>query len=233
MTRVQQFTADASHELRSPISFIRLTAEYHLGNSNIDADLQDDLCAIVQESSTATDMLEGLLLLARLDADPPNGESEAVELSCLLQELSLHFAPSLQRRSQELRVEAMVEGRVIIRMQAAHLRRVLVALLDNATKYTPSGGRICIRYEMNDVLLVHIMDTGIGIAREDCERIFDRFFRVDTARSSTVEGVGLGLSIAKRLMEQAGGTISLISEVNRGTTMSLAFPRRIASNSAL
>ena len=112
----------------------------------------------------------------------------------------------------------------MVRMAADHLRRVLIAILDNASKYTPEGGEIRIVFGGTNDLRLSVTDTGPGIAAEHLDHIFDRFFRVDQARTNMKEGVGLGLSIAKRLMELYGGSISVESELRIGTSVVLVFP---------
>ena len=106
----------------------------------------------------------------------------------------------------------------------ADLRRLLGILLDNAVKYTPPGGRVSIGYEVRESLQVSVSDTGLGIAPEHCDKVFDRCFRVDTARSASREGAGLGLSIAKCLVEQYDGTIALESQPGTGTTVTFELP---------
>ncbi len=224
MVRVTQFTADASHELRSPIAFIRTTAEFHLRNSALNDDLRETFAAILDETTVAAEMLEGLLLLARLDAEEIPMPSQPVDVYAVLFDLALHFAPSLRKRRQELTVSRPVDGSPLLRMGAGHLRRVLTAVLDNAIKYTPDEGSICVASARSGDLQLRITDTGMGIPAEYLNRIFDRFFRVDEARTSVEEGVGLGLSIAKRLLEQYGGSISVMSQVGVGTSVVLTFP---------
>ena len=222
--RVTQFTADASHELRSPIAFIRTAAEFQLGNPALDEEQREVFAAILQETILTTEMLEGLLLLARLDAEGVPLLVPPVDLYALTADLALHFEPALRKRHQELKLTHPAAAAPMLRMAASHLRRVLTAILENAIKYTPDAGKIRLEIENHDGVSLRITDTGQGIAGEHLGRVFDRFFRVDQARTTVKEGVGLGLAIAKRLMEQYGGTISVASQVGIGTSVLLTFP---------
>ncbi len=223
MARVTQFTADASHELRSPIALIQTAAEYQLGNPALDEEQREVFLAILQETASTTEMLEGLLLLARLDAESMQSSSQPVDIYDLTVGLVLQLQPAVRNLHQELTV-AYTAVRPMVRMAANHLRRVLIAILDNASKYTLEGGKICIVFGGTNDLRLSVTDTGPGIAAEHLDRIFDRFFRVDQARTNMKEGVGLGLSIAKRLMELHGGSIEVQSELEVGTSVVLVFP---------
>ena len=227
MIRITQFTADASHELRSPIAFIRTTAEFHLSSSTLDEDLRESFRSILGETTWAAEMLEGLLLLARMDAEQTSTAAHPVDVCAILGEVALQSEPSLRKLRQELTLVRPPSTPLLLRMNAGHLRRVLTAILDNAIKYTPEGGRICVSYEKNDSLRLHITDTGIGIAAEHLDRIFDRFYRVSEARTSMQEGVGLGLPIAKCLMERYECSISVMSQLGAGTSVVLTFPKTI------
>ena len=223
MVRVTQFTADASHELRSPIALIQTAAEYQLGNPALDEDQREVFLAILQETVMTTEMLEGLLLLARLDAESMHSVAQPVDIYDITVGLVLQLQPAVRKLHQELTV-ARPPVRPMVRMGADHLRRVLIAILDNASKYTPEGGEIRVVFGGTNDLRLSVTDTGPGIAAEHLDHIFDRFFRVDQARTNMKEGVGLGLSIAKRLMELYGASISVESELRIGTSIVLVFP---------
>ena len=223
MVRVTQFTADASHELRSPIAFIQTAAEYQLGNPALDEDQREVFLAILQETVMTTEMLEGLLLLARLDAESVHSVSQPVDIYDLMVGLVLQLQPAVRKFHQELTV-AHPAVRPMVCMTADHLRRVLIAILDNAIKYSPEGGEIRVVFGGTYDLRLSVTDTGPGIASEHLDHIFDRFYLVDQARTNMKEGVGLGLSIAKRLMELYGASILVESELGTGTSVVLVFP---------
>ncbi len=224
MIQITQFTADASHELRSPIAFIQTAAEYQLGNPSLDEEQREVYLAILQETRVTTEMLEGLLLLARLDAEGVPPSSQPSDLCQLTADVVLHFQPMSTKYRQQLTAILPASASPLVRMAAGHLRRVLVAITDNAIKYTPEGGAIRIEVDCSEELSLYVKDNGSGIAEEHLDRIFDRFYRADQARTSTKDGVGLGLPIAKRLMEQYGGRIDVQSQLGLGTVVCLAFP---------
>lgn len=222
--RITQFTADASHELRNPIAYIRTAAEYSLGNAGIDEESREAFRAIAEEASLTGKLLENLLVLAQPEERPLAAELEPVNVSAATEDLVRHFAPLAQKKNQTLSV--MTPGfEPTLLINPLHLRRLLSAILDNAIKYTPDRGRISIWYESADGFTLKIIDSGIGIAEQHLHRVFDRFFRVDTARSDVSDGVGLGLPIAKWLTERYGGKIRIESEVGRGTSITLVFPK--------
>ena len=224
MIRVTQFTADASHELRSPIAYVRATAEYSLGNPNADEGSREAFRTIIEETKMTGDLLENLLMLAQADTNALPAEVNPVDVSIVTEEVCKSFDPVLTRKGLTLKV-IMPEGdHPVLLMNALHLRRVLTALLDNSIKYTPEEGRICISCGWKQEFFVEIADNGEGIAQEYLHRIFDRFFRVDQARSEMSDGVGLGLPIAKWLMELYGGRILVRSKLGHGTTVTLTFP---------
>ena len=114
-------------------------------------------------------------------------------------------------------------------MDPVHRRRVLTALLDNALKYTPAGGCVSLECQVREGLCLRVTDTGVGIAPEHLHRIFDRFYRVDRVRSEMLEGVGLGLPIARMLTELYGGRITVDSDLGRGTAFTVRFPAALVS----
>ena len=230
LKRVEQFTADASHELRSPLAFIRATAQATLLHGSLSEDTREALHTIVDETTDTTALLADLLTLARADAAHKGPATTSVSLQQAVADVCSRFRPAAERRGQRVHAIFPQGDSPMLRMHEADLRRLLGSLLDNAVKYTPSGGVISIRYELRDSLRVSVSDTGVGIAREHHERVFDRFFRVDAARSASRDGAGLGLSIARCLVEQDGGTIALDSEPGKGTTVTFRLPRSLLAS---
>jgi signal transduction histidine kinase len=227
MIRVTQFTADASHELRNPIAYIRATAEYSLGNPVADDESREAFRTIVEETRMTSELLENLLTLARPDADLSPTDVNEIDVPATITELSLYFAPMLRKKNQRLEIVESNCPLPPLLMNILHLRRVLTVVLDNAVKYTPEEGSVSISCELNNGLHMRIADSGIGIAPQHLNRIFDRFFRVDQARSEMSDGVGLGLSIAKLLMELYGGSILVESQPGLGTSVTLVFPQNL------
>ena len=142
MIRVTQFTADASHELRNPVAYMRATAEYHLGSSTLDSDAREGFQAIAEEAKMTSDLLDNLLTLARLDDASIHSATERVDVRAEVADVVQHFAPLVRRKRQTLELEAGVGDDLVTLADAIHIRRVVTVLLDNAMKYTPEGGSI-------------------------------------------------------------------------------------------
>ena len=224
LKRVEQFTADASHELRSPIAFIRATAQDSLLHDHLSEDARDALQAILDETTDTAALLEDLLTLARADAAHNLPVTRSTLVGQAIVDVCERFRPSAEQRGQTLHAILPHGEGPMLPIYEADLRRLLGILLDNAIKYTPPGGSISIAYELRDSLQVSVSDTGVGIAPEHQDKVFDRFFRVDPARSASREGAGLGLSIAKCLVERYDGTITLESDLGNGTTVTFRLP---------
>jgi signal transduction histidine kinase len=224
LSRITQFTADASHELRSPIAYIRTTAEYSLENPGLDEETREALLEIVDETRSTSDMLDNLLTLARADAGYVLVEVEESSVEPAIQEVCARFAPLARAKQQSLHWEIADDVSPVLRMNSFHLRRLLTILLDNAIKFTGAGGNIVVRYDTAAGARLQVTDDGIGIAAGDLPKVFDRFYRVDAARSDTRDGVGLGLSIAKWIAELYLGDITIESKAAQGTVVTFHLP---------
>jgi two-component system phosphate regulon sensor histidine kinase PhoR len=169
-------------------------------------------------------LVENLLELARAESDQPRLESRALDLAALargvLEGLEARFA------SQGLRSELAVASAGRVLADPGALEQVLVNLLDNALKYTPAGGRVAVRIaDDGDRVRLSVEDTGIGIPEADRARIFERFYRVDKARSRALGGTGLGLAIVKHLVQAMGGEVSVESVPGSGSVFHVRLPR--------
>lgn len=216
--RVTQFTADASHELRTPIALIRTEAELALRRSRTDAEYQDALRHILLEAERTTSLIEELLALARADSGRDKLQMLPVDLRETLRASvagwqhvaairNLQFSHNLGSQ------ESFVAG------DERALRRVVDILLDNAFKYTPATGSVHLSLEQKDGrAVITVRDTGVGIALEEQGKIFERFYRVDKARSRETGGAGLGLSIAEWIIAQHEGSIAVESSPGQGAT---------------
>lgn len=222
--RIKQFTADASHELRAPLSFTRTVAEVALRNPQIDPESRRAFEEIVDEGAKAAVLLGDMLTLARADSDYSDMVLEPVNLVAVIETVCEKARPLANERRLDLSVSLDTERPVDVMGDFPTLRRLLCILLDNAMKYTPAPGHI-------DVILstspgqatVLVRDSGMGIAQTDLPYIFDRFYRADPSRSQ-VEGSGLGLSIAKWIAEMHHANLSVGSEEKKGTTFWIVFP---------
>jgi len=223
--QMKQFTADASHELRAPVSLIRTTAEVAVQKRDRPAsEYLQALDEILEESERTSQVVDSLMLLARTDSG-----KEAVEFStadmCVIARGAVDQGEKLVR-TRGLRFAANVpEGSIWIQADAEGLRRALLILIDNAAKYTPPGGSVTVSIETSNGLAVaSVSDTGIGIAEGDTAHIFDRFWRADKARSREQGGAGLGLSIAKWIVEMHRGSIDVESKLGKGSTFWIRVP---------
>jgi signal transduction histidine kinase len=224
VTQMKRFTADASHELRSPMSFIRTVAECARMNSEADAESHSAFGEIIAETDQAARLLEDMLALARADAGEAGLLLTQVELGEVLREACLKINPLAQARRQTVSLCMRDQQPMNISADADSLRRLLWILLDNAVKYTPEAGRIAVEAEGDGrCVTVRVKDSGIGIPSGELPHIFDRFYRVDPSRSQ-VSGTGLGLAIAKWIAEKHHASLTASSEERAGSVFQLVFP---------
>jgi heavy metal sensor kinase len=223
-TRTRQFTADASHELRAPMTLIHTAAEYSLRRERSREELVDSLQKILRESQRTTAMIDDLLLLARGDAGREAASLAPIDAAPLL--CSAAEQATAMAAAKDIRVSLQLEADALpARADEAELRRLLLILVDNALKYTPAGGRVTIggRADAAGVTL-SVADTGPGIASSDLPHVFERFWRADKVRSREAGGTGLGLAIAKQIADRHGAPLAVESEVGRGSVFSVRLP---------
>ncbi len=217
--RQREFVADASHELRTPLAVIRVNAESAAG-SNAASEAMGD---IADEAAYMTRLLDDLLLLAASDRDGIELKLARLDLADVVRHTARAVSGLAATSGIALTVDA--EHEVPVDVDAERIRQVVLILLDNALKYSGRGGSIAIRASRaGDDAMVTVTDTGIGIGPDDVDRVFDRFYRVDKARSRALGGAGLGLSIAREIVDAHHGTLKLESELGRGTTVTLRLP---------
>jgi heavy metal sensor kinase len=229
VSRIQRFTADASHELRSPISFVRMVAEVALRNPQIDAESRAAFDEILAESVDASRLLEDMLVLARADSHQNQLRFEAVDLADVLDEVRERTKALAEAKNQRLTIERYGSAPVI--GDRLSLRRLLWTLVDNAVKYTPVGGHIELSLKKNgSEAHVIVRDSGIGIPHEMLPCIFNRFFRADPSRTQ-MDGAGLGLAIAKWIADIHNAVIAVESAEGRDTTFRVVFPVIVESAS--
>ncbi len=222
--RITQFTADASHDLRTPVSLIRTLAEVTLRRPRTDQQYTEALSTILRTSEETTSLLENLLTLARADAGTTGMELHILDLEVHVrkaQERALLLAAS---KSLEIRLRTPGNP-VWARADSIAIDRLLLILLDNAIKYTPDGG-FC-EIELlggGDEIQVLVRDSGIGIPKDELTLIFERAYRTDHARSRETGGAGLGLAIARWITEMHGGTIAAQSQLGAGSVFRVCLP---------
>jgi heavy metal sensor kinase len=222
--RVSQFTADASHELRTPISLIRTEAEIALRKSRNEVEYQESLRHILQEAERTSSLVEELLSLARADAGRESLDIRRMNLGDTVRQIGVNWQQAMASRQMRFTSDVPVRD-VYVAGDTTALSRLLNILLDNALKYTPSPGTIELILEAKDEsALITVRDSGIGISDEDRSRIFERFYRADKARSREIGGAGLGLAIAEWIIAQHRGQVTIESVPGQGTSFLVAFP---------
>jgi signal transduction histidine kinase len=223
--RIAQFTADASHELRTPVALVRSNAELLLMGTRPGSRLARGLSDILQESEYMAQLISDLLTLARADGAATPLATELFELA--------ESADAVLPRARSLAASKGVTFHYIPLNRVAplygnrsSLERLIMIFIDNAVRYTPAGGSVSLEiWTSEDASGFTVSDTGIGLAPEDHQRIFERFYRVDTARTPRDGGTGLGLAIAFRLLEAHGGHVDIESRLGHGAKFRIAFPR--------
>jgi signal transduction histidine kinase len=221
--RQRAFVADASHELRAPLTVIRANAELVQRLPDASPAVKEETAEILSEIDGMARLVDDLLLLARLDADALALEREPLDLAALVRAA----VATMEERARTAGLSLTVESEPAVRANAdpSRIRQIVRILLDNAITYTSRGGAITVTVgHHGHAATVRVTDTGIGIAPEDQERIFDRFYRTDRARSRATGGTGLGLAIARALVEAHGGHIGVESAPGRGTTVWFSLP---------
>jgi heavy metal sensor kinase len=220
---IRRFTADASHELRTPLTAIRVEAEATLDGAATTDAYRALAGSVLEECARLTRLTDQLLALAREDAGAAHGEPVPVDLGELVGGVVETLRPVVAAR--RLKLDAALAVGVVVRGDPVRLRQVVVNLIDNALKYTPEGGsiRVAVDYDSGQAVFT-VADTGEGIPAEHLPRVFDRFYRVDRARSRELGGTGLGLAIAKSIVTAHGGAIELTSTVGVGTTATVVVP---------
>jgi signal transduction histidine kinase len=212
----QQFIANASHELRTPLTLIRASADVALRHSSAGSEQANLMKDILLECDHMTGLVEDMLLLTRLDTQKLEIELSNISLKDLLNEIRHQFEPIMQERQLDWQV---AEFSGLIYANESRLRQVILILLDNAMRHTPVDERISIEAQKsaNKIELV-VSDSGSGIPAEALPHIFDRFYQVENARAEHGSS-GLGLSIAKSLIEAQQGEIRIESEFGKGTSV--------------
>jgi len=221
---LEQYADNVAHELRNPVNKVLLASEVALSRPRGPEEYQDTLVAIVEECQRLSSIVGSLLFLARAKRTKVELERQTVNLAAELALIRDYFESSAQEAGLVLSVECAPA--ITLRTDRTLFQRAVSNLVMNAIAHTPSGGAVRIIAARSDTeaIVVLVEDTGEGVADDVQLRVFDRFFRIDPARTSTTGRIGLGLPIAKSIMDLHGGTIDLQSEPGRGTRVILTFP---------
>jgi two-component system phosphate regulon sensor histidine kinase PhoR len=226
----QEFVANVSHELKTPLTAIKAYAETLREGALHDPEHNLAFVArIEQQASRLEHLILDLLNLARIESGQQRFEIRSLPLAVLLPEWVQQHAAAAAAGELQLQVQPPAEDVRAVADEEG-LRQIVDNLLNNAVKYTPPGGRVTVawRYESGQCVL-EVSDTGIGIAPEEQQRIFERFYRVDRARSREQGGTGLGLAIVKHLVQSFAGQIRVASALGKGSTFTVLLPGELAT----
>ena len=223
-TRLSQFSADLAHELRTPISNIRGEAEVALTRPRTSEEYRSVIESITGECERLSGIVENLLFLARAEAADRQIEKDTFPARSAIEKIASYYRTVAEERG----ITISNEGDGEFYADPLLFDRALSNLLDNALRFTPDGGKIAIRSQStNGRTKLVVEDNGCGIAPQHLSRVFDRFYRVDSSRSS--KGIGLGLALVKSISDLHGGSAAVTSEVNRGTVVTVTFPAKNSS----
>ncbi|MBI4617768.1 MAG: HAMP domain-containing protein [Planctomycetes bacterium] len=221
--RQTRFTADASHELRTPLAILLSHVELALRRERTVEEYREALETGHRAALRMKAVIDGLLTLARADSGKEELQRAPLDLGEVVVETALLLAPQAEARKISVAVAA---EKVPIAGDRERLREVVTNLVSNAIRYNRDGGRVDVGLRSEDgAAVLSVADTGVGIPEKDQPHLFERFYRVDKARSRELGGVGLGLAITKWIVEAHGGRISLSSREGEGTTFTVEIPR--------
>ena len=217
----KEFTDDASHELRTPLAVIKAESEYALSSIDDRAEVEQSLSAIIKETDRMTRLISSLLELSRADKGSIKINKRRFSLSSMLEGLSEEM--SQMARERNLSFSSTLEKGIFVYADEDMIIRSVINLINNAISYSKENGHIDLLLKRNEsVAIISVKDDGIGISEEDQKRIFDRFFQVDKARSSSSSG--LGLALVKEMAALNNATISVESKLGYGSTFTLSIP---------
>jgi two-component system phosphate regulon sensor histidine kinase PhoR len=227
----QDFVANVSHELKTPLAVIKSSVETLVDGAAEEPEARAEFLAqITRESDRLEALIQDLLSLARIESGHLGLEPQAIPLGTAITD-----CVERHQMRAEAKTLTMVEkppkdapANVTAWADTDALRQVMDNLVDNAIKYTPNGGRITVRWSATpETVSFEVEDTGVGIPAADLPRVFERFYRVDKARSKAEGGTGLGLAIVKHLAQAMKGNVRVASTVGKGTTFRVTLPRAV------
>ena len=225
--QVKRFTADASHELKTPLTILRGEVEVGLKKKRGLKEYQRILASNLEEISRMSRIVEDLLTLSRADMGELTMEREEIELSTLAREVWEDL--QMMAKKKRVQLKFMDDGFTRVEGDPLFLRQLILNITENGLKYTPAGGEVALKVKGDrdqGVVRLFVSDTGVGIPQKDLKRVFDRFFRVDTARSRETGGTGLGLSICQWIAHAHEGQIAVESTVGKGSTFTVTLPMK-------
>jgi two-component system phosphate regulon sensor histidine kinase PhoR len=221
----QQFIANVSHELKTPLSSIKAYTETLLAGASKDpVHCERFLNRIDEQAGHLHQLIMDMLSLARIEASQSSLELANVPVDGVVRRCLADYEP--QAAARQVALESLSsDANIRVRADEEGLRQILSNLIDNAIKYTPAGGRVTVDCRADGgSAMIEVADTGVGIAQEHHDRLFERFYRVDKARSRELGGTGLGLSIVKHLTQSMGGSVKVASQVGTGSRFTVRLP---------
>jgi two-component system, OmpR family, phosphate regulon sensor histidine kinase PhoR len=221
----KDFVANVSHELRTPLSILRGYIETLRDDPEISVDESSRILEVMdRHSKRLGQLVDDLLVLAQLESGNSKLQMSDIDLAKLFADVVRDWEKKFAEKDLEVRVD-LPKTRPALRGDAGRLQEVLYNLLDNAVKYSFQSGRIQLQAnQRDDEVVLSVSDNGIGITEDDLPRIFERFYRVDKARSRALGGTGLGLSIVKHIAQLHGGRAEAESQPGKGTTVRVVLP---------
>ncbi len=224
--RLSRFSGDLSHELRTPIANLRGEAEVLLGRARTADEYRQAVESALEEYGRLSRLIDNLLLLARADSAELGLQTTPLDLHHELESIARFYETSAEDKG----VALTSGGQGVVASEPVFFRRMVGNLVDNALRYTPRGGSISLTANIipGRFVEVAVSDTGEGIAPEHLNRVFDRFYRVDSSANTAAKGFGLGLSIVKSIMKLHGGEVTIESRPGHGTRVALKFPPKAA-----
>jgi signal transduction histidine kinase len=222
LTEIKEMSDNIAHDLRSPITRIRGTAEVTLTTGKSLSEYESLAASTIEECDRLLDMINTMLMISKTESGVDKLSSEEIDLQDLVREACELFEPTAEDRGVTLSCDVAVRSHLV--GDTRMVQRMLSNLLDNGIKYTPSGGSVKVSVSENEgQVVVSVEDTGYGISPSDLPRVFERFYRSDQSRSQS--GIGLGLSLARAIARAHGGEITATSTPNQGSTFTVTLPK--------
>jgi two-component system phosphate regulon sensor histidine kinase PhoR len=224
-THRRDFVANVSHELKTPLAAIQGLAETMATDLEMPLPTRERfLGRVLVQVARLTTLVGDLLTLSRLDEEQPArlGAIEPADFGAVVRDVARDLQPLAERKG--LRFTAVCAAPVMVHAEPEALRQIASNLVDNAIKYTPSGGSVTVTVRAAGEAELEVVDTGVGLSAQDEERVFERFYRVDRARSRELGGTGLGLAIVKHTVRNLGGSVGVHSELGHGSTFWVRLP---------
>ena len=221
--QIRQFTSDVSHELRTPLAILMGEMELALRSPKQNVQYKETIMSALEEVTRLSKVVQSLLEISRAETGQVKIDFLPLNVSDTIRDI----AEDMQILAEEkgIKLESIIEDNIIIMADYVRIHQTLINVIDNSIKYNRPNGSVLVRMQTDSqCAVIRISDTGVGIPDDCLEHIFDRFFRVDKARSRDVDGTGLGLAIVKWIVESHHGTIEVESQLGKGTMFTIKFP---------